>query len=248
MGKSFFNGISITVESTGETFHTLRDWSLYIKNSDYIKEPKQYTKYIEIPGRSGLLDVSEAISGRQIYTERQILVELSGIREKQNWDGVISAIRNKINGKVCRLIFDNDNSFYWRGRVAVKDFSSILRIGSFKLEVKAEPYKYGLTTSAEEWDWDPFDFETGMIIYIEPITVTDSENVIIPPGQMLTCPDFIISSKLSAQFTVSVNGEEFSLSEGTNRIPSIMVGGDDETELTFSGSAVVEIVYRSGSL
>ena len=135
MRDMFFNGMTINVEGTEESYHTLNDWGLYVSNTDYIKEPKQYTKYIEIPGRNGLLDVSEVVAGRQIYTSRQIEVELSGIREKKNWDSVISSFRNKINGKVCRIIFDNDRAHYWRGRITIKDFSSSLRVGTFKIDI-----------------------------------------------------------------------------------------------------------------
>ena len=249
MRDMFFNGMTINVEGTEESYHTLNDWGLYVSNTDYIKEPKQYTKYIEIPGRNGLLDVSEVVAGRQIYTSRQIEVELSGIREKKNWDSVMSSFRNKINGKVCRIIFDNDRAHYWRGRITIKDFSSLLRVGTFKIDIpNADPYKYELFSSTEPWLWDPFNFETGIITYIGAITVSGSETVTLPHGHMPTCPDFVVSNKTSSTFTVTYGSETFELSTGSNKIPSIYVGGDDDVELTFTGSAIVEIVYRSGSL
>lgn len=248
MGDLFFNGITITVESSREAFHTLNDWGLYVVNTDYIKEPVQYTKYIEIPGRNGLLDVSEAVAGRQIYTNRMLNIELSGIREKKNWDSVVSAFRNKINGKVCRLTFDNDKEYYWHGRITIKNFLSELSVGKFTLEVNADPYKYAQTSSSEPWLWDPFNFETGMIIYIGEIVVDGSETITIPKGNMPTCPEFVVSNKISTDFTVTHNGETHNLKNGSNKIPSIFVGGDTDEDIEFTGSATVEVVYRSGSL
>lgn len=243
-----FNGVKIIVESTGRFFHSYDDWGLYITNTNYIGEPKQYTRYIEIPGRNGLLDLSEAISGRQIYTSREIKINLAGRRDKTDWDGVISAFRNDINGKVCRLIFDNDKSYYWRGRVDIKDFNSVLNLGKFVVDVpNAEPYKYSLTTSAEPWLWDPFNFETGIITYIGAVTISGTETITIPAGYMPTAPEIVVSD-LSGTLTLDYGGQTYTLTTGTNKIPSILVGGDADVALTFTGDAKVQIVYRSGSL
>lgn len=244
-----FNGVTIIVEGTFESYHTYDDWGLYVTNTDCIGEPKQYTKYIEIPGRNGLLDLSEAISGRQTYTSREIKINLAGSRDKTTWNAAMSVFRNRVNGKICRLIFDDDSSYYWRGRIDIKDFSSVMNRGDLTIDVPtAEPYKYSVISSSEPWLWDPFNFETGVITYIGAITVIGSETVTIPHGHMLTSPEFIVSDKTSGSFTVSAGGSTYYLNVGSNKIPSIMVGGDYDVELEFSGNAKVQIVYRSGSL
>lgn len=244
-----FNGVTISVEGTSDSFHTFDDWNLYVTNTDCIGEPKQYTRYIEVPGRNGLLDLSEAIAGRQVYTSREIKIKLAGPKEKTSWSAAISAFRNRINGKVCRFTFDDDKAYYWRGRVKIKDFSSVLDLGTLTLDIpSADPYKYSLTSSVEPWLWDPFNFETDYITYIGAITVNGTETVTIPHGHMATCPELVVSDKTSSTFTVEADSVTYTLVTGTNKIPSIMVGGDDDVELTFSGNAKVQIVYRSGSL
>lgn len=242
-------GISIYVEDTGKTFHTLNDWNLALGNNNYIGEPEMETTYIKIPGRSGLIDASEAISGRRVFTKRQLSFSLGGIRERLAWDSVISTFRNNIQGRICRLTIDNDKSHYWRGRVFVEDFDRFRELGEFNLTVpKAEPYKYSSYSSSEPWLWDPFNFETDMITYIGAITVVGSETVTIPAGHMPTTPDLVVSDKTSSTFTVEVEGTSYVLSPGSNKIPAILVGGDDDVELEFTGNAKVQIVYRSGSL
>ena len=249
MSKLNFNAVTIKVEGTENQYHTLDDWGLYVQNHDCIGDPVQYTRYVEIPGRNGMLDLSEVISGRQIYTSRPISIELAGIREKKNWDGIISEFRNKINGRVCQFIFDNDPGYYWRGRVEIKDFSPALDVGTFKIDIPtADPYKYALRSSTEPWLWDPFNFETDMITYIGAITVSGSASITLPHGHMPTTPSFVVSNKTSGTFTVTCGSDTYNLVVGSNKIPSIMVGGDDDVTLTFTGSAKVEIVYRSGSL
>lgn len=244
-----FNGVSFEIEATGTTYHSYDDWGLYVTNTDCIGEPKQYTRYIEVPGRNGLLDLSEVVSGRQTYTGREIKIALAGLRDKVHWDSVISTFRNDINGKVCRITFDNDPLYFWRGRIVIKDFQSVLNLGTFTVDIpNADPYKYDVNSSTDPWLWDPFNFETDVITQIGAIVVSGTASVTIPRGHMLTCPKFVVSDMLSPTFTVTYAGTAYSLSAGTNTIPAILVGGDTEATLDFTGSATVQIVYRGGSL
>lgn len=241
-------GITLYVEETGKTFHTLDDWQLALGNNNYIGEPKMETTYIQIPGRNGLIDASEAITGRRVFKKRPLAFELGGKNPRLNWDGIISKMRNEIHGRVCRITLDNDRAYYWRGRVFLEDFDRFRELGTFTLSVpNAEPYKYSLTTSAEPWLWDPFNFETGIITYIGAVTISGTETITIPAGYMPTAPEIVVSD-LSGTLTLDYGGQTYTLTTGTNKIPSILVGGDSDVELTFTGDAKVQIVYRSGSL
>lgn len=242
-------GIAIYVEDSGKTYHTLNDWDLALGNNNYIGDPEMEITYIQVPGRSGLIDATEAISGRRIYKKRQLEFELGGIRDRLDWDSVISAFRNNVDGRVCRLTLDNDKSHYWHGRVYIRGFDRFRDLGTFTLAVPtADPYKYSKTSSAEPWLWDPFNFETDMVTYIGAITVVGSVTVTIPHGHMATSPELVVSDMTSQTFTITVNGITYPLIVGTNRIPSIIVGGDSDVDLEFTGDAKVQIVYRSGSL
>ena len=242
-------GISIYVEDTGKTYHTLDEWEMALGNNNYIGDPEMETTYIKVPGRNGLIDATEAISGRRIYKKRQLEFELGGVRDRLNWDSIISGFRNNIDGRICRLTLDNDKSHYWRGRVYIKGFDRFRELGTFTLAVPtADPYKYSVTSSAEPWLWDPFNFETDYITYIGAITVNGTETVTIPAGHMATSPDLVVSDKTSSSFTVEADSVTYTLAAGSNKIPAIIVGGDSDVELTFSGNAKVQIVYRSGSL
>ena len=246
---NLFNGVSIYVEATGKTYHTYDTWGLYVNNTDYIKDPKQYTNYITVPGRTGKIDASDVLTGRPIFTHREIKISLAGTRFRTDWDSVISGFRNDIMGQICRITFDNDSNYYWRGRIGVIDFSSVLDLGKFYLTIpEAEPYKYNKTSSAEPWLWDPFNFETDVITYLPSQQITVSGTITIPAGHMLTCPTLLVSDIVGGTFTVEVDGVTYSLIQGSNVIPSIMVGGGSEVDLDFTGTAKVQIIYRSGSL
>lgn len=249
-GYNVYSGVKITVEKTEESFHTFQDWGLYVANSNNcIGSPVQYTSYVEVPGRNGKLDMSEAISGRPIFQSRPISIRLVGFNEINEWDSVISSFRNKVEGKICKIQFDNDPAYYWKGRVHIEAFNSRFDYGSFILNIPmADPYKYDVNTSAEPWLWDPFNFETGVITQQGATVIDGSGSVTINHGHMITCPQIVVSNMQSGTFTVTHNGIEYGLTTGTNIIPSILVGGDDDVTLNFTGSATVQVVYRGGSL
>lgn len=244
-----FNGATIIVEDTSKQYHTYDDWGLYITNTDCIGEPKQYTRYVEVPGRQGKIDLTGVLSSSPVFISREIKINLAGTRHRTNWDAVISTFRNNIMGHKCKIIFDNDLGYYWYGRVGIIDFSSVLNLGTFTLDIpEADPYKYDVNSSADPWLWDPFNFETGVITQTGAESIVGSGSITINKGHMLTCPSIVVSDLQSATFTVTYGGKTFDLSVGSNIIPSILVGGASNVTLTFTGTATVQVVYRGGSL
>ena len=166
------NGATIEIVATGERFHTLNDWGLAIGNNDYIGDVEQENYYVDVPGADGFLDFSEAITGRRIFKNRPISIELGGKKPRDNWDIFISDLRNLVEGREIKVIFDNDSGFYWTGRASIQGYDRNREIGTFTLAIpKADPYKYNVADSTEDWLWDSFDFETGIIDEGTEITV-----------------------------------------------------------------------------
>ena len=243
------NGISIYVEDTNKTYHTLDDWNFALGNNNYISEPEMETNYINVPYRDGLIDASTAITGRPVYKKRQLSFALGGQESPMGWDSLISNIRNAIHGRICRLTLDNDPNYFWRGRVFVEDFDRFRGLGTFKLNVPiAEPYKQSINTSAEPWLWNPFNFLTDMVTYQGAWTISGSKSVTIPAGHMLTVPTFVVSDLVGDSLSMTYDSVAYTLVTGSNKFAEVMVGGDDAVTLAFTGTAKVQIVYRSGSL
>ena len=245
---NLFNGATITVEGTSESYHTFDDWGLYITNTDIIGEPKQYTRYIEIPGRNGLLDLSETIAGRQIYTSREIKMTLAGARDKVTWNAAISILRNKINGKICRISFDDDKTYYWTGRIVIKDFSSALNLGKLTIDVPtADPYKYSMFSSTEPWLWDPFNFETDYDYSILSPYVTVNGNTKTFNIYSGNYPFTIEAVWVSGTTTVSFGGITKSISSSL-RSAELGKSSYGSNVLSVSGIGSVKIKWRGGSL
>ena len=87
--NSIFTGAMIGDE------HTLRDWGSAITNSDVISMPEAKTVLLEVPGRSGRLDLSEVLTGDVAYGNREIKLKLAAKTNREKW--VKPAITFSIN-------------------------------------------------------------------------------------------------------------------------------------------------------
>lgn len=242
------NGIKIYVEDTKQTYHTLNNWGLALGNNNYISDPVQETAYINVPFRDGMIDISETVSGRPIFKTRELSFEMGGLNARRRWDSVVSDLRNKVHGRICRLTLDNDLEWYWRGRVYINEFDRERELGTLKIEVpECEPYKYNWQGYAEPWVWDLFNFETGTTLSKGDIDVDGQRTVTIESGAMLSAPTFTVSNIVGIA-TLTAKGRTYRLKDGRNYFPSLLVGGIDPTELLFAGAFHVLIDVRSGSL
>lgn len=136
------------VESESYLKHSIDDLNLAIGNNNYIGDPVQEIFTVDITG-GGILDLSEAITGMPVFKNRPISIECGSKRPRNEWDSVISELRNMYEGRVCKISFDNDPSWYWQGRVHITDFDRKRELGTFNIEMDANAYKRQV---ADEWE------------------------------------------------------------------------------------------------
>ena len=105
--KSIFTGAMIGDE------HTLRDWGAIITNSDVIGMPEPNTVLLEVPGRSGRLDLSEVLTGDVTYSNREIKLELAAQTNRDRWTETCFHIFNKFHGRVVHVTFDEDPGHFY---------------------------------------------------------------------------------------------------------------------------------------
>lgn len=206
--------------------------------------------YIEIKGRNGLLDISEALTGKATYKSRHISVNLAGINEQRDWDVIISDLRNKFDGKLINITFDNDISYYWTGRAHVVGFERDANCGRFVLDIPAaDPYKYNVQEFNEAWLWDSFNFETDYVTEETEYTITEHTEITLPAGTMPVSPTIIVTN-INTFLTVQKYGDSrvIPLSLGENKIYAITVNDSSESILMFEGNGKFSINYRGGSL
>ncbi len=239
-------GVSQTGICIGDK-HTFQDWGLLLISIS-ISSPEAKTKVVEIPGGDGYIDLTEAF-GPVRYKNRTIICSFILIdRRPEKWHEVSSQIKNYCHGKKMKVIMDSDPGYYWEGRLFVESVKEDQIYSSIEITMDVFPYKYEQTNSLEPWKWDPFNFSSGVIRYIGEVNITASDNaLLILKGNMWSVPKFFVT-QCSTDFSVTYEGQNYPLKTGVNRFPQILVGGDKDVTLHFSGTGKVKVEYRGGSL
>lgn len=223
--------------------HTERDWGLIWTDVE-IGPPEAQTKYLEIPGRDGALDLTDVLGGGLKYKNRSITNGfVLADRNAGLWHDRYSEILNYCQGKYRKVTLDSDPAFYYLGRLSVTSEKKDAAHSIVTISCNAEPYKYEINSSLEDWLWDPFSFETGIIRNYKNIQVSGSKAIVIL-GRAMPVP---LRVTVSTVMTVSYKGKSYSLAAGENR-PAGLILGEGENELTFTGNGTVSIDYRGGSL
>lgn len=224
--------------------HTYTDYGLYVTNTNPVEPPEVKAEYIEVPGRNGQIDLTEALTGYTVYNNRQIVLELGGRKRSQDWPGFMSNFSNDLHGKSVKVIFDNDPSYYYQGRATVEsDYEKGNEIARFTLTINAEPYKYSNQSTTEPWLWDTFSFVDGVIRYYNQLQVDGTAQIQVLGSEMPVIPVFTTSAAMQVEF----GGKTYDLAAGNNKIYDIVLMNQTYT-LTFTGTGTVSINYKAGRL
>ena len=226
-----------------DDIHTFEKWELILSHTD-ISFPEPKKEKVDIPGADGELDFSKSLTGDIKYKNRIITFTFATTKKYDLWKSLLSDMANYLHGQEFeRIILDEDQNFYYKGTAEVNEFKSNKSIGTIVIECDVEPYKYDLFSSDEDWEWDPFDFETGIINETRDLVVDGELEVSILGRRMKVVPKFVCENQLQLIF----NDVTYNLPSGESFHPDIEIR-DGENLLKFIGNGTVTIEYRGGSL
>ena len=190
-----------------------------------IPVPEPQTNFVEIPGRDGALDLSEAF-GTVRYADRIIPLTLYA---RAPFDTLISAFAADVHGRRMNVIFDRDPTFYYDARVTLEDVERHAGYCELSLKCRAKPYKLE-------------HFETAITVL-----PTGSTTVTLTNTRMPVVPTITVSAGMTLTFTLLGKDYTVNLSAGTHIIPSlVLMEGDTEIEIT--GTGRITFTYRKGAL
>ena len=144
-------------------YNTWDEWHLVPSSRPTPTVPAARTNYVNIPGRNGSLDLTEALTGYTVYDDRTIEGEFILYDQSLNWMDVYQDIMLKLHGKKMKIRLIDDMNWYYVGRVTVNDLASNSDFSSITISATVEPYKYcDIPTVVDE-----------MKLYIKDLSVTD---------------------------------------------------------------------------
>ena len=190
-----------------------------------IPMPEPQTNFVDIPGRDGALDLSEAF-GTVRYSDR--VIELT-LYVRAPFDTLVSAFAADVHGRRMNVIFDRDPNFYYDARITIEDVERHWGYCELSLECRAKPYKLE-------------QFETTITVL-----PTGSASVALTNARMPVVPSITVSAEMTLTFTISGKDYSVTLPAGTHTVPSLALleGG---TQIGITGTGRVTFTYRKGAL
>ena len=207
-----------------DTIDTYKDLGLILKEKS-IEAPKIKDNYVDIDGADGSIDLTE-VFGAVRYEDRDISLTFYSIKNPNQFLQEFSHCQNLLHGRRFKIVFDDDEDFYYIGRVSIDKWKIDKVVGSFSVDITAEPWKY--------WRDETVIKET----------ISESKTIRLFNLRKPVIPTFVTSESMSLIFgektVISPRAEEFysadiQLSEGDNW-------------LKVTGAGEITIRYQMGSL
>ena len=240
--------------------NTYDDWFLIPTSRPVFNPPSVKTKYIDIPGADGVIDLTETLRKCPVYNNREGSIEFIVENGHGEWWEAYSAIMDYIHGQYVMAVLEDDPEHYYEGRFFFNEWKSDKDWSRITLDYNLKPYKTNIRSTTEEWIWDTFNFETGIILK-DIIVDSDGyksfelQNYI---GRKPVCPVFTVSvfdgsNGIYAKIynrELGINAETF-LKNGAYHNPEIMLSntnGANNVTLAFKGHGTVSMNFRNGGL
>ena len=190
-----------------------------------IPMPEPQMNFVEIPGRDGALDLSEAF-GTIRYADRIIPLTLYA---RAPFDTLISSFAADVHGRRMNVIFDRDPTYYYDARVTLEDVERHVGYCELSLECRAKPYKLE-------------HFETAITVL-----PTGSATVTLTNTRMPVVPTITTSAGMALTFSIEEAVYTINLAAGAHVVPSLVLM-EGETEIGINGTGSIMFTYRKGAL
>lgn len=217
------------------------DWGLKLETIQ-LSFPEAKTDQVDIPGANGVIDLTE-VNGQVCYKNRTMTLTFSLDDDYAEWHLLSSRIAKELHGKMIKCILPDDPNYYYEGRFSIDSKKTNDVITDIVITGDVHPFKLDVYSSSEEWLWDPFSFEDGIIRSYHDIEISGTTSVSVIGSEMPVVPKFICSTDMDLEFNSSV----FHLSAGETTDYDIILS-EGENQLIFTGHGTVTIEYRGGIL
>ena len=137
---------SITFGSGNNAKNSWDDWHLVPSSRLIFSPPPIKTKYVDIPGADGSIDLTETLLGRPAYENRTGELEFIVVNGYGEWKDRYSEILNYLHGRQMRAVLEDDPGYYYIGRFTVDEWGSEENWSTITISYNVDPYKRSLTT------------------------------------------------------------------------------------------------------
>lgn len=239
------------------------DWRLVPSSRPLFNPPAQKVTTLDIPGGDGVIDLSQSLTGYPVYQNRTGSIEFIVMNDFKPWHMAYSDIMDYLHGQKLRAVLEDDPEYFYEGRFTVNAWKSEKDWSRITIDYDVGPYKWSLLSSTDDWLWDPFNFQNGVIrpALFKNIAVTTVKRTVKLAadlfGRAPVCPQFFVTSSdkrgVHIRFVNPTLGldETKLLTDGTIQFPEFVLFGNQGATLELwcdTGTGTVSVDFRVGRL
>lgn len=232
--------VKIQQTSTSETKDLFQEFGLIPTSRPVIAPPSPALKFEEVPGGSGSLDLSQALSSEISYYDRSGSLEFMLAPDSNHggsydyWEEVYSSLLEFItSGRVKLWTSENAwgdpvySSYYYEGRMLINDWKTDKTWEKVTIDYRFDPFKYAND------------------LYVSPAYTVASNGTYTTDNLAITHVTVPVIT-LSKPMTAVYNGREYSLPTGDSQMIAV---NSSAHVITFrndvsSGSGTVRFSFR----
>lgn len=218
------------------------DWHLIPSSKPEIVRPTQRSKWVEIPGADGQIELNRRLYGLPLYENRQGSLEfvVHDFQGMSPYD-LRDEISDYLDARPMTLVLEDDPGFYYEGLFTLTEWKPGASFTTLRIDYILGPYRYEVDKNLK--DWDPLDYEMSHANEITSLTVDEEATANLTIRRERVKPVFYCT----APMTVTHGGKTHNLPSGLTRNAEIVLHKGEEA-LVFAGHGRVQIDYRGGKL
>lgn len=190
--------------------------------------------YVDVPGHSGQLDLSTALTdGEPYYRNREFVATFESsegtyLEREQR----INTMVNKLDGRRQNIILPDDPTHYLTGRIRVEKIYNDLAHAAVQVTATCDPWRYNASET---------------VVWLQA-TANEQTAALINTGRCPVVPHLTVSGgSVTIKFTAGASEFTRTLSPGEYTIADIYLK-NGSAPLTYSGSGQVTLTYREAVL
>lgn len=212
--------------NSGDEINSYHDFKLIL--APFTPTPAEpQTNFLEVPGRDGYLDLTEA-NGEVKFKSREFVFRFTVVPDDtRTFDCITSEVSKALNGLRCNIRIERDSSYYWQGRCSVSEYAQDRNIGQIEVRATVDPYKLRDYPRTERFS----------------LSANPTRRNIWVEGRMPVVPVFESSNGATIEF----DGVAYTIGAGTHKIPAIRLK-EGTNLIEVSGDGSLTMTYQEGEL
>ena len=203
------------------------DWGVYL-TSFFVGDAEPKENYVDIPFGDGSLDLTEAVTGEVMYSNREFEAVFTMKPPRSAWPDFLRMARAYLNGRKRKIRIADEPDYYLIGRCKTS-FEMDGVLGRLTVSATCEPWK----------------LKNAPTVQNVTIGASGSETIYLSNSRKRVIPTITTSGGISIAF----DSKTTVATAGTHKFTNIvLIEGENQLTITGETGTTVSFEYQEGAL